>query len=187
VESLAKLKKADCPDGKGRPNRTYPIAGRIGIDELVSTYVRLERLTRLTKEGINVPLSGKIPVVFSDKLEFTTEFSAGVKPQLTLATIPGDFRLSVATVGADAVRKDTHNVTVALARDGTSVEPPARIARMAAEGAVGLSRQGARQVDAVVETSAAAKDRVLYELERRRVLDEDEELTTKFLEALSQP
>jgi hypothetical protein len=213
VESLAKLKKANCPDGPKRPNWIYPIAGRVGIDELVITYIRLERLTRLAKRdpelpnilpppppppppphpphppALKAPATAppppkKIPVVFSDKLTFTTELRTGVTPTLQLATIKGEFRLTLAKMSTEAIRKDVHIVTVALARDGNGQEPPASLLRMAADGTVAISRQGARKVDAVVETNARAKDRVLYELERRRLLDEDEELTTKFLEAL---
>src|SRR5262245_25073707 len=198
VESLAKLKKANCPDGPMRPNWVYPIAGGIGIDELVITYIRLERLTRLAKRDPDLPNifspppppppppppvhkapskapppPMKIPVVFSDKLTFTTELRSGLKPTLELAPIKGAFRLTMATMSTEAIRKDVHTVTVALARDGSGQEPPAGLLRMAADGTVAQSRQGARKVDAVVETTAPAKDRVLYELERRRLLDED--------------
>jgi hypothetical protein len=202
VESLAKLKKAECPNGPKHPNWIYPIAGRIGIDELVSTYIRLERLTKFGKLGdtlpnptapVGLPPAAAPPgppspdsIVFSDKLEFTTEFTAGVNPTLMLATIGGQFRLTTGTLTTSVDRKDLHNVTVALAQDGTAVQPPALVS-MAASGSFGNSRQGARKIDAVVERSAPAKDRVLYELERRRLLTEDLDLTTQFLDAVRTP
>jgi hypothetical protein len=207
VESLAALKKLVCPDGPKRPNWVYPIAGRIGMDELVITYIRLERLTRVVPgfpggtlpapaAELGAPAAPPPPppgppppdaIVLSDKLDFTTEFTGGVTPTLTLATIAGEFRLTTASITGTVDRKDFHSVTVALAQDGTATPPPAALARMAASGSLGLSRQGARQVDAVAERSAPAKDRVIYELERRRLLTEDEDLTTDFLNAVRTP
>jgi hypothetical protein len=191
VETLADLKQAHCPDGNKSPDWIYPIAGSIGMDELVGTYVSLERLTDLAG-GV---LSNKIdtrPALFSDVLTFTTKLKGGAAPTLTLQTIRGKFRLSTAKIGTSASREDEHSVTVALAQDEkTRVEPPAARsglrARAAARGDVdaptGLSRQGARKVDAVAEEGIPATSRVLFELERRRVLAEDARLATRFLDA----
>jgi hypothetical protein len=192
VESLAQLKKANCPDGPKRPDWIYPIAGGIGIDELVSTYINLERVTQLAS-GL-LPTPGDVAkgesVVFSDQLDFTTIISGGVTPTLTLQTIAGKTRLAKATITPSASRTDVHSVVVALAKDGSGVQPPgarSALARMAVSGPNGLSRQGARKVDAVAEQAAPAKSRVLFELERRRLLTEDQTLFTTFIDAVRAP
>jgi hypothetical protein len=194
IETLAQLKQANCPDGPKRPNWMYPIAGGIGMDELVSTYINLERVSDLAGGFVPSPSSKDYPkadtVVFSDQLEFTTILSGGVTPTLTLETISGRLRLSKATINPSASRSDTHTVVVALAKDGSFVEPPAArsaLARMAVSSAAPLSRQGARKVDAVAEQAGPAKSRVLFELERRRLLLEDQTLFTRFLNGVRNP
>jgi hypothetical protein len=58
---------------------------------------------------------------------------------------------------------------------------------MAVSSAAPLSRQGARKVDAVAEQAGPAKSRVLFELERRRLLLEDQTLFTRFLNGVRNP
>jgi hypothetical protein len=192
VETLAELKQADCPEEPKRPDWIYPIAGGIGMDELVHTYVSLERLTDFAGGFVKNPdeipdptkPSETRPAVFSDTLQFTTKVSGGLTPTLTLQTITNKVRLSKATIGASTSREDLHNVTVALAQGtGKRVEPPSALARMARSAPIALSRQGARKVDAVSEQAVPATSRVLFELERRRLLTEDSRLATRFLGA----
>jgi hypothetical protein len=84
----------------------------------------------------------------------------------------------------EAKRKDIHSVVVALAQDGQPVDLPA-FARLTNIGLdVGRSRQGARAVDAVAARGAKAPTRVIYELERRRLLREDQQLFGNFIEAI---
>ena len=173
VERLEKLNAAECSEAATRANWIYPIAGAIGMDEVVRTYIKLEELTDFGKLD-------KAPTVFSEDLDFTTEFGGGVTPTLELATVAGKFKLSNATIFAEAKRKDIHSVTVALAQDGP-VDVRARPPAMA------LEFVRPRVAAAVAERGADAKTRVLIELERRRIAKEDERLNTRLLEALRPP
>jgi hypothetical protein len=183
LESLQKLSAADCSDTGTRANWIYPITGAIGLDEVLSTYVRLERLTDFGTGDIGTQL-GKDSVVFSDDITYTTEIGGSATPTLELASIVGKFRLTKATITGNLNRKDIHSVVVALAQDGQPVDLPA-FARLTNVGLdVGRSRQGARAVDAVATRGAKAPTRVIYELERRRLLREDQQLFGNFIEAI---
>src|SRR5262249_10460635 len=49
VEDLSKLKDAECSGPAVRANWVYPMTGTIGMDEVVSTYIRLEKLSDLKR------------------------------------------------------------------------------------------------------------------------------------------
>ena len=177
VETLEQLNKASCAEPTQRANWVYPIAGAIGIDEVVRTYIRLERLTDLGTGFVNEKF-GKDFVVFSEDLDFTTEIGGGVTPTLELATVAGKLKLSKATLFAEAKRKDVHSVTIALAQDGKPVD----LKTIPFNRSIEMVRP--RAANALVERGVNAKSRVLLELERRRLVKEDERLATKFLDAL---
>jgi hypothetical protein len=183
VEGLDKLNAANCSETATRANWIYPITGAIGLGEVVRTYISLERLTDFGPGKIGTKFD-KDSVVFSDDIDYTTEFGGSATPTLELASIVGKFRLTKASIMGEAKRKDVHSVVVALAQDGQPVDVPA-LTRMQNFGVdIGRSRPGARGVDAVVAQGAKAQTRVIYELERRRLLKEDERLFSNFLEAV---
>ena len=142
IESFEQLQTADCSPGRNRGNLLYPIAGSIGMDEIVRTYVGLERITTLapaftsgstTEVG---PIAGATsapgfsstsPVVFADVLEFTTTLGASANPTLTLsAPAVGSFKLTNLSLFGSAGRTDSHKLTVVIARDPSGAEPPAQ-------------------------------------------------------------
>jgi hypothetical protein len=175
IERLMELNEEVCWEG-ARANWVYPITGSIGLDEVIRTYVDLELLTRFRQDN-SKKFNGKLPVVFSEELTFTTEFGGGIQPTLELATIAGKFRLTNATIFGEAKRKDIHSVTVALAQDGV-IDPMARqFMMMDSRGiAAALAQSGTRATAGVLG--------VLDELERRRRIREDERVNTRLLEAL---
>ena len=121
VDDLKELKAARCgrrTKGVG-PNFVYPVAGNIGMAEVVRTYIELETLSDL-KRG-TTQLADK-QVFFTDDLDFITTFSAGATVDLSLNTGVGTLTLSTAT--ASASRQDVHSVTVILARGDEDVDPP---------------------------------------------------------------
>jgi len=176
-------------------NWVYPITGRVGIDEVISTYIRLEALTDIrAKDPEGGPKLDNKSIIFSDELKFATVLNAGIKPTLELSTVVGRFKVTNATLFAQAKREDKHNVTIALARD-TSVDlDPRRAGPRAFAGAQRraevLKRAGPavardpRALAALAQKELLAPDRVLLELERRRILREDETLNVKLLETL---
>jgi hypothetical protein len=162
VESLDQLRSADCTGEKADASLIYPITGSVGMYEIVRTYVGLERLTTLVKSdptGTKGDMVGKAdtpgdstdtPVVFSDVLTFTTELGGGIQPTLALSAVGvGSFKLTGATLFADAQRKDIHKLTVVLARDPAVTEDlPPMFERMSKSGKDRVSRIAAARVQA---------------------------------------
>src|SRR5262249_54377011 len=113
-------------------------------DEVVSTYIRLEKLSDLKfpghdptdPESVEEDLLGATKsVLFADVLEFTTTLKAGVKPVLTLTALNGSLRLTNASVAVTAKRRDVHVVIVALARDKNLGDIDPAVARDRQRGA----------------------------------------------------
>jgi hypothetical protein len=157
VESFQTIKDyKDCFVDTARANLIYPIAGKVGVDEVVHTFVRLERLTKLPA---NANKNGSI---FSDALTFTTELSAGATPHLIINSGLGGFKLRNASLDAEASRKDIHGLTIAIS------------AKPKEEAPVLLNRPLLRAAPLVSPENPAAP--VIYELERLRNRDEDTQI-----------
>lgn len=187
-ENLKDMRGAECRNVIVRANHLYPITGATGMAELVRTYIELELITDLERaeEG----------VVFSDNLSFTTNFSAGATPDLSIATPIGGLRITKVRVLGSVSRNDVHAVTVALSRDNDDVDVvmPALSSedapRSVTKGgrSVPLKRmERAKQVtDKRLQTQLAKQDagshnRVLLELQRRRNLREDDRVVARVL------
>lgn len=90
-----------------REHWIYPITGKIGLAELISSYIRLEKMSGTVKK-------------FIDTLTFTTVFNASVTPSVTLNPGPlKRFRLASASASLTASRTDLHEVAVALGKPST--------------------------------------------------------------------
>jgi hypothetical protein len=189
---LEDLRKARCGRvEESRANLIYPITGSTGMAEVVRTYVELEAFSDLT----NNPAPGKKEiVVFSDKLGFTTTFDASESVQLEFKTAVGSLRLTTASLSGSAYRQDMHTVTVALARDKDAdpdlVKSERDLVRTGRRLMVPMV--GARPVpfeeirdkdvrDGLARRGAVARNRVLLELERRRLVDEDRAVVARVL------
>src|SRR6201991_5186395 len=94
-------------------NYAYPIAGRIGIDRLVKDFIELTLFGSLA-EPKSVPGATGAPTM-ADKLTFTTAINASANPVVVFTPVTHAFQLTNASLTASADRKDTHQVTVALA------------------------------------------------------------------------
>ena len=108
-EPLADLVKREnieiCRNRVKGPNWTYPVAGKIGLDETVRTYVRLELATKAKRRPDREAFTN-----FSDHLTFITNFSASANGHIVLDAVVGRVRLKDAKLGVSASRNDTHNV-----------------------------------------------------------------------------
>jgi hypothetical protein len=164
VESFRQLKNARCgdyvPEGK---NLAYPITGSIGLAEVVDTYARLERMTNLA-----APAGTDIPT-FADSLSFTTTLSTGVTPHLVLTPVR-HFRLTDANLGLSAQRVDTHNVTLAIARNNVDDPVEKRAEKMAQPFAARKYNYINPVATNTIQDEARARERVLLELDRQRLL-----------------
>jgi hypothetical protein len=90
-------------------NFAYPITGKIGLEEVFSTFVDLD-------SNVEGGIAGDAHR-FSDQLTFTTTVSADVTPSIVLDPLPTRaFRLADASYTASAFRQDQHGVTIAVAK-----------------------------------------------------------------------
>jgi hypothetical protein len=91
-------------------NFTYPVAGNIGLHELISTFVDLGEGQLLQKKS---PQDG---TVFGDTLKFTTNVTGGITPHVQIAAVGNRFGLaSPATAHFQATRTDIHTLGISLA------------------------------------------------------------------------
>ncbi len=186
VEELTELDQAECtgaPVAAGNP--AYPISGAIGLGEIIRTYIRLEKLTDLARDD---------DVVFSDTLEFDTTVTVGALPKVELVTVAGSFRLTHASFAGTASRHDYHQLTVALSRDAKHADvdlPGSRGNGMRGRSNADRAERRAwkkndsaltsRPLNTLVKKSNSARNRVLFELQRRRNVREDARVVSKVL------
>jgi hypothetical protein len=131
-------------------NWIYPIAGDIGIHEVVATFVKLY--------GAEDPESptDKETFSFHDTLEFTTFLGAGVNPTLNLKAVTDRSIVSEANASLAVQRTDVHTVTIVL----TSVPPTATaVSRRSPPGSIATAaarssppgRRGIRSFTALLD------------------------------------
>jgi hypothetical protein len=105
-------------------NYIYPIAGRIGIDKLVKSFMELTLFANLGGQGAN-PGAGGAPTM-ADKLTFTTTIEASATPKVVFSPVGTAFQIADASLTGSVKRTDVHQVTVALAistRGMTNLDP----------------------------------------------------------------
>jgi hypothetical protein len=199
IEDLSDVAKADCSPGP-RSNLAYPISGSLRVDEVVRTYIQLERMTDLVEPGelkdkeVLEPLT-KVEKkgeptrtgVFSEHLHFQTKLTAGAQPILTLSAVVGSFRLTNATVNGQITRDDDHTLIIAFAQNPNFKDENEKVrkSRAARTDLVGNDKKvvrGARAEAALAaESSEHARNRVALELARVRNLLDDEQEGARFL------
>jgi hypothetical protein len=124
---LLQNEKIDCsPSYDYRAsNYAYPISGKIGIDELVSTFFDLNEIKNLA------PDKGT-STVFADTLTFTTTLTGSVSPHVIVAPVGNRWGFAApADIVASAMRVDTHKLIIGLSLDeakGTAGRPVAAAA-----------------------------------------------------------
>ena len=185
IEDLTELAAAQCsPRGYHRAG-LYPIAGALGMDEVVSTYIGLEKLSdlKITSTGSKVSFRDQKVALFADTLEFRTKLSAGVNPVLTLSAVAGKLKVTSASVTANASRTDNHTLIVALARDpDVNIDPKANLARDLRKAMLeDLVVREPRTETALAQKDAERRTRVLLELKRIRNLKDDEKEGARYL------
>ena len=97
AELLALNVQADCPSHTPHGRWIYPITGRIGMDEVINTYVDLDG-----------------PTNYSDTLKFTTRFYGNLNPTITLSPPTTSIHLTKSTGTLTADRSDEHQVKVTI-------------------------------------------------------------------------
>jgi len=166
VDSFDELRAIKCQPDYLATNFIYPIAGDIGVYEVVSTFIRLQKVDNQN--------SGEV-FTFADTLEFTTEWSGGVKPQLVLNPVADRFRVVGANGDFNASRNDVHKVVLTLAGSppktskmllGKSLRP------LPGPGVVGVvgDTNSSLVSTTIIQIAVNPKDRALVELDRQRIL-----------------
>jgi hypothetical protein len=111
--------------GPSYPNVEYPLVGRVGIDEMVTTFIDLARLDALsgTANPYGSAPSSNVPNAMVDSLTFTTTLMAGITPQVAFNPMGQDLQLMNATLPLTASRMDTHGVIIGLGLAGPYTPP----------------------------------------------------------------
>ncbi|MEA2860955.1 MAG: hypothetical protein QOC72_2994 [Methylobacteriaceae bacterium] len=97
-------------------NYIYPVAGTIGLDELIKTFIDLNEFNNLAG-----PDKKETVPVLADTFSFLTMFGGSVTPSVTLAPVTSRFHLASASVPLGASRKDMHKVIIALSLDPKTI------------------------------------------------------------------
>jgi hypothetical protein len=100
-------------------NYIYPIAGRIGLDNMVLDFVRLSLFTGVAEDKAKPGASGA--PTMADKLSFTTTIGGSATPTVVFAPFGDAFQFTNASLTATLGRTDLHTVTVGLALPASDV------------------------------------------------------------------
>lgn len=143
-QELVQLPADYCNFEPSSPNFQYPIAGAIGIAEMVDTFVDLTLFNNLGGEKDVATAAKRGPPSMGDTITFTTTISAGLVPKVVFTPVGTAARLLNATLILDASRIDKHKVIIGLGLPGG----PDKIfgGRMAATGKSAAQRAVEEQI-----------------------------------------
>jgi hypothetical protein len=145
------FRRGRCTEDGSPENFAYPVSGRIGLGELVETFVDLNEFQRLTgsKAGDTVP-------TIADTFNFQTTLIGSVTPQVTLTPLNRLFNVSGASLAATTQRKDIHRVIVAMSLP----PPPKGQPAPAVHGFLGSSTSSPRPSTAIERNNNAIDDAI---------------------------
>lgn len=199
IDALRDLENIECDTAGANP--IYPMTGRTGMDEVVRTYIELEMLTDL--DGLRpFGSDSKTEIVtFSDNVAFATTLATGGTVDLAFKSRIGTVKLTKVGFTGSAMRTDVHSAHVVLARN--SRDDPDRIAMIGSDIARGQPQPtplvaSVRLVTAkkalaplgirdkrlqifLAQRSLTARNRILFELERRRRIEQDRAVAEEVL------
>lgn len=146
-------------------NYVYPVAGRIGVDESLKTFLELNVFANIAaSDGSKSSNAALAAPTFTDKLTFTTTFDLTGNPQVTFTPVGSGFQVGDASLTGLVRRTDTHKVYVALA-----LEPPGAVSSTALHTYLFPSNQaraaggGPRKPTTVIGSSVTARVRTAAE------------------------
>jgi hypothetical protein len=171
VDTFGELKRAECSDEILRSRFKYPIAGSIGMKEVIATFMALDRLGGSVLEPGSTKVGGET-ATFSDILTYMTTLDAGtINPQLTISPIHHDFRLTSLSATFRSSRTDKHMLTLAIALPEPKGNTSKHLVRMAArETSQKSAFVGGVPSKIQIHSESDPKSRVLLELDRRVLL-----------------
>lgn len=130
-EELERLGGCDPKDD--RENWTYPITGRIGLDEVVRTYFALDS-------------AGTELRSFSDQVAFTTTIGGSIKPKVELNPLAGQLRLTEASGSLVGNRTDLHKVRIVVAQELDQLDE-----QLGGGGGGGKKRRGSEVKEKIIQ------------------------------------
>jgi hypothetical protein len=134
--------------GDRSPNFVYPIAGRIGLWELISTFVDLNEDNKL--QSFDTGNSR----VFADTMTFTTTLTGSISPHVEIAPLGNGWGVASPTnVTAFGQRLDKHMVIV-----GLSMESPKGVSTLAPVAGLAVTRSALQKSTGVAPTEQSALD-----------------------------
>jgi hypothetical protein len=141
-----------CTEDGTPENLVYPVAGRIGLGEMVETFVDLNEYQHLTgaKAGDSVP-------TMTDTFKFQTTVSGSVTPQVTITPLNHLFRVAGASLELSGLRKDLHQVIVALSLPIPKAGAPVPVVK----GFLGAPKAQPAQSTGAVERNNTAIDNAI--------------------------
>jgi hypothetical protein len=114
-------KLVDCYPGYKPQNFVYPIAGTVGMADLISTFIDV------SEHKFLAPASDKDPSVFGDTMKFTTTLIGSATPHVELSPLGNNWGLASPTnIGLSASRTDVHQLTVGLSMGAPESIGPVR-------------------------------------------------------------
>ncbi|MCJ2091000.1 hypothetical protein MKK67_00525 [Methylobacterium sp. J-072] len=97
-----------------RKDMIYPIAGKIGIDEVVHEFTVMALFDNLSGKVGDDPSGPKGPSQMAEQLQFTTTIDVSVAPKVTFTPIGRGLHVADASFTAQSIRKDLHKLTLGL-------------------------------------------------------------------------
>ena len=115
AQDLLENRQLDCgPDYKSS-NYTYPIAGKIGIDELISTFFDVNEIRNLAPDKTT-------STVFADTLTFTTTLTGSASPHVIVTPTGNRWGFAAAaSLSASGSRVDKHALIIGLSLSSASL------------------------------------------------------------------
>jgi hypothetical protein len=150
AQDLLENKQLVCGPDSRSSNYVYPITGKIGIEELVSTFFELNEIKSLAPDKAT-------STVFADTLTFTTTLTGSASPHVIVAPTGNRWGLaSLADVTASGSRLDKHALIIGLSLDvpKRAMARPVAAAAAVVPGYVGRSALQKGDVRSLAEQSA---------------------------------
>ena len=116
--------------GPSEPNYEYPITGRVGVDEMVTTFIELtlrDALSPKTDAAAPRPASAP-PIAMVDTLNFTTTLNIGVTSKVTFTPAGTNLQLMDAMLPLSSMRTDKHQVIIGMALSQVYAPPGTTLA-----------------------------------------------------------
>lgn len=172
VDTFGELKRADCSDEVRRSRFKYPIAGSIGLHEVIGTFMGLDQLGHSKFGTLAAPQKiGGQAATFSDELTYTTKLDSGsINPQLALNPVPGVLTLTSLSAKAKSDRTDIHKLTLAIALPEPKTTTKHGVRMAARNTTLAAPFIGGIPSKVQIHAESDPRARVLLELDRRVLL-----------------